>query len=281
MVKIITDTTSCLSPEFARRYNIPVIPQVINFGEESYLEGVNLDNATFMRKLRTSKELPKTAAPPPELFVHEFKQWVPSGEPILCIHPSTEVSGTVRSATVAAMDFPQADIRIIDTRLIASPLGSIVEKAALWAADGLSIDEIVKNVEDLMTRARVYFLVSTLDYLARGGRIGNASALLGSMLQIKPILTVRNGKVDQYEKERTHKRAISRLVEIVCEQSNGNHHNMVTVMHADVPEEGIALAKELQSKLNLPETPSITDVPPAIVTHGGPGILAVGFFVAN
>lgn len=281
MVKIITDTTSCLSPEFARRYEIPVIPQVINFGEESYLEGVNLDNATFMKKLRNSKELPKTAAPPPELFVREFQRLVPLGEPILCIHPSIEVSGTVRSAKVAALDFPQADIRVIDTRLIASPLGSIVEKAALWAAEGLPVDEIVTRIEELMKRARVYFLVSTLDYLAKGGRIGNASALLGSMLQIKPILTVRNGKVDQYEKERTHKRAVSRLVEIVREQSNGNQQNMVTVMHADTPEEGKALARELQTQLNLPVTPSITDVPPAIVTHGGPGILAVGFFVAN
>lgn len=281
MVKIITDTTSCLSPEFARRFEIPVIPQVINFGEESYLEGVNLDNATFMKKLRNSKELPKTAAPPPELFVREFQRLVPLGEPILCIHPSIEVSGTVRSAKVAALDFPQADIRVIDTRLIASPLGSIVEKAALWAAEGLPVDDIVTRIEELMKRARVYFLVSTLDYLAKGGRIGNASALLGSMLQIKPILTVRNGKVDQYEKERTHKRAVSRLVEIVREQSNGNQQNMVTVMHADTPEEGKALARELQTQLNLPVTPSITDVPPAIVTHGGPGILAVGFFVSN
>lgn len=281
MVKIITDTTSCLSPEFAHRYQIPVIPQVINFGEESYLEGVNLDNATFMQKLRNSKELPKTAAPPPELFSREFQRLVPLGDPILCIHPSSEVSGTVRSATVAAMDFPQADIRIIDTRVIASPLGSIVEQAAIWAAEGLEIDELVINVEELMHRARVFFLVSTLDYLARGGRIGNASALLGSVLQIKPILTVRNGKVDQYEKERTHKRALHRLIEIVCEQSNGNHNNMVTVMHADVPEEAKTLARELQGNLKLPVTPTITDVPPAIVTHGGPGILAVGFFVAN
>ena len=264
MVKIITDTTSCLSPDFARQFDIPVIPQVINFGEESYLEGVNLDNTTFMKKLRTAKELPKTAAPPPELFSREFQKLVPLGEPILCIHPSTEVSDTVRSATVAAMDFPQADIRVIDTRLIASPLGAIVEQAAICAADGLPVDQIVSKVEDLMRRARVYFLVSTLDYLARGGRIGNASALLGSMLQIKPILTVRYGKVDQYEKERTQKRAFNRLVEIVCEQSNGNHQNMVTVMHADAPGEAINLAKELKNRLNLAMIPAITDVPPAL-----------------
>ncbi len=281
MVKIITDTTACLSPEFAQRYQIPVIPQVINFGEESYLEGVNLDHATFMQKLRHSKELPKTAAPPPELFVREFERLVPLGEPILCIHPSTEVSGTFRSATVAARDFPQADIRIIDTRLIASPLGSIVEQAALWAAEGDSIDEVVEKVERLMPQARVYFLVASLDYLAKGGRIGNASALLGSVLQIKPILTVRNGKVDQYEKERTHKRAMNRLVEIVCEQSNGNHQNMVTVMHADAAQEARSLAMELQKRLNIAVTPAITTVPPAIITHAGPGILAVSFFTPN
>jgi DegV family protein with EDD domain len=281
MVKIITDTTSCLSPDIARRFDIPVIPQVVNFGEESYLEGVNLDNATFMKKIRTCQELPKTAAPPPELFSREFQRFVPLGEPILCIHPSIDVSGTVRSAKVAAMDFPQADIRIIDTRLIASPLGDIVEQAAICAADGLTADQIVRKVTNLMRRARVYFLVSTLDYLARGGRIGNASALLGGILQIKPILTMRYGKVDQYEKERTYKRAFNRLIEIVCEQSKGNHQNMVSVMHADVPDEALKLAKELKNRLNLAAIPAITDVPPAIVTHGGPGILAVGFFVAS
>ena len=124
MVKIITDTLSCLSQNVAARYQIPVISQVINFGNDSYLEGIDLDINGFMEKLKNSKELPKTAAPPPELFIKEFQRLVPEGEPILCIHPSAEVSGTVRSAQVAAEEFPQADIRVIDTRLIASPLAT-------------------------------------------------------------------------------------------------------------------------------------------------------------
>ncbi len=278
MVKIVTDSTACLSFETAQKYDIPIVPQMIHFGEESYLENVDLDNAAFMHKLRTSKELPKTAAPPPELFNRVFQRLVPLGEPVLCIHPSVEVSGTVRSATIAAMHYPQADIRIIDTRLIASPMGSIVEQAAIMAVEGQPVDVIVNQVGDLIRRARVYFLVSTLDYLARGGRIGNAAALLGSMLQIKPILTVRYGKVDQYEKERTHKRAIQRLIEIVCEQSAGNHQKMISVMHADAPDEALHLARELQNRLYLDASPPICNVPPAIITHGGPGILAVGFF---
>ena len=280
MVKIITDTTSCLPEAVAERYDIPVIPQVINFGDESYLEKVNLSNAEFMEKLRNSAQIPKTAAPPPELFAEQFQRLAPSGEPILCIHPSTEVSGTVRSASVAALDFPGVDIRVIDTRVVASPLGTIVEEAAKWAASGMGIEEIIAGIENLIRRCRVYFLVATLDYLARGGRIGGATHLLGSVLQVKPILALRDGKVDNYEKERTHRRAVARLKEIVCEQAPLDGSAMLSVMHADVPEEAQALRDDLSKIVNQKEI-FIADVPPAIVTHGGPGILGVGFFVRD
>lgn len=277
MVKIITDTTSCLSSEKARLYQIPVIPQVIHFGEETFLEGVNMDSASFMARLRSSKELPKTAAPPPELFTKEFERLVPLGEPILCIHPSSDLSGTVRSATVAAQDFPGADIRVLDTRLIASPLGTLVEQAAKWAAEGIEADTIVARLNDLSARCRIYFLVDTLEFLARGGRIGHASALLGSVLQIKPILALKDGKIEAHEKERTHRRAVNRLKEIVLEQAAKNHTAMVTVMEASVPEIAKTLAQEIGSELNQTEVP-ISHMPPAIITHAGPGLLAVGFF---
>lgn len=277
MVKIITDTTSCLANNLAEEYDIPVIPQVINFGKDSYYEGLEIDTETFMERLTSSSELPKTAAPPPELFVKEYKRLVPTGETILCIHPSAEVSGTVRSATIAAMDFPNADIRIIDTRVIASPLGSIVELAAKWALEGNSADEIVKKIDDLKRRCRVHFLVSTLEYLARGGRIGGAASLLGSVLQIKPILTMEDGKIEVYEKERTQKRAIVRLKEIILNQISLNGDGYLTVMHAGNLEEGKQLAHYLGEQINQKTVP-ITFVPPAIITHAGPGILAAGYF---
>jgi DegV family protein with EDD domain len=280
MVKIITDTTSCLPQEVAQRFGIPVIPQVINFGNESYLEGIDMDIDEFMRRLKTSRELPKTAAPPPELFSKEFERLVPTGETILCIHPSSDVSGTVRSALAAAQDFPQADIRVIDTRTVASGLATEVERAAEWAAAGVGADEIVTRLEDLSRRCRIYFLVSTLEYLQRGGRIGGAAALLGSVLQIKPILTFRDGKVDQYERERTQKRAVGRLKEIVCEQCPPGGEGMLSVMHAGVPEEGQRLAEDLKRLVNQDEI-MIVNVPPAIVVHGGPGILGAAFFAAR
>jgi len=278
MVKIITDTTACLSTGFARKYDIPIIPQVINFGTDSYYEGRDMDAEAFMARLKSSAELPTTAAPPPQLFAEQFQRLAPLGEPILCIHPSAEISGTVRSATVAAADFPDADIRVIDTRLVASPLGTIVQLAAEAAANGADAEAIVALIHDRGRRGRLYFLVSTLDYLARGGRIGGAAALLGSILSIKPILRLQDGRVESYQKERTHARALLRLKELVREESPRDGRGYLSVMYAGNPEEGQALAEELGRDINQPTVPVVA-MPPAIVTHGGPGILAAGFFV--
>jgi DegV family protein with EDD domain len=280
MVKIITDTTACLAPEIAQKYDIPIIPQVINFGEESYLEGTQIDIETFMTRLKSAPELPKTAAPPIELFVEEFRRLVPLGETILCIHPSTEISGTVRSAIVAAQDFPEADIRVIDTRLVSSPLATLVQLAAEWSSEGVDVDTVISRLENYSKRCRIYFLVDTLEYLARGGRIGGAAALVGGMLQIKPILRLNEGKVDQYERERTHKRAIARLKEIVCEQIPQDGSGYLSIMHAGVYTQARALADELGKLISQPVVP-VVNMPPAIVTHGGPGILGTGFFVKD
>ncbi len=281
MVKIITDTTAGLPAEVAARYAISVIPQVVTFGSDSFLEGVEIDNATFMLRLRTSRELPKTAAPPPELFVNEFRRILRPGDTVFCIHPSCEVSGTVRSAEVAAQEFPGADIRVIDTRTIASPLGTMVQRAAEWAAAGQGAEAIAASLRDLMARCRIYFLVPTLEFLARGGRIGGATALMGGILQVKPILTFRDGRVDQFAKVRTQSKALGYLRQLVLEQCPHDGSGDLAVMHAGVPDQALALADDLRAALGLPAALPIPilDLPPAIVTHAGPGVLAVGFFV--
>jgi DegV family protein with EDD domain len=277
MINIITDTTSGLPLEISNRYRIPVIPQIINFDNQSYYEGIDLDNPSFMKMLKASKELPKTAAPPPELFINEFNKLIPLGGTIICIHPSAELSGTVRSALMASQEFPNADIRIIDTRSVGSPIATLVQLAAEWAVQGEDADSIEQKIKRLIPRNRIYFIVDTMEYLAKGGRIGGATALLGSVLKIKPILALSNGRVEQFEKERTQKHAISRLIELVKSQAAINADAYISVMHAAIPELAQDFANMLCSEFGLSSIP-ILDVPPAIVVHGGPGILAVAFF---
>ena len=285
MVKIIGDTTSGLPETYAKQYDIPIIPQVINIDDVFYLEGVDIDYHTFLTKLAMARQLPKTAAPPPELFVEAFERFAPSREPILCILPSAIVSGTVRSATVAlqaAIDsgLTDLDVRIIDTQLIASPVATLLRLAAEWAAEGLDADVIEARVRDMSRRGKIYFSVETLKYLAMGGRIGGAAALIGSVLQVKPVLTFKAGQVDTFEKVRTHKRAVDRLKELVMTHISRNGAGFLSIMHAGVEDEAQELADEMCAKLEISEVP-ILAVPPAIVTHGGPGVLGVGFFTDN
>jgi DegV family protein with EDD domain len=277
MARIVADTICGLSREAADPLDIPIIPQIIHFGNESFREGVDLDHAAFMGRLRAGKELPKTAAPYPGDFLQVFEPIVRAGESIVCIHPSSEVSGTVRSALTARESFPDADIRIIDTRTIAGPLASMVLAAGQQAKAGASADQIEALVLEMMPRARIYFLVDTLEFLQRGGRIGGASALLGTILQIKPILTFKDGHVDQFEKERTKKRALARIRELVRTEAAQGDDAHLTIMHTGASAEAVELAAELQTGLGG-ATSMIMNLVPVIVAHTGPGALAVGFF---
>lgn len=280
MIQIITDTTSGLPPELARKYDIPVLPQIIIFGEESYRDDTEMDTRMFLEKLRASPTLPKTAAPPPALYHPIFERLLAEGyRTLICLHPSSDLSGTVRSALTAAQDFPEADIRVVDTRTVAAPLATVVLLAARWAREGMDADTIIARVQETLARQRVYFVVDTLEYLHRGGRIGGAQALLGGLLQVKPILTLRDGRVEPFEQQRTQRRALARLRELVLEGCPPSPESYLAVMHADAEATARELAADFSAQLGIPEIP-IYELPPAIVTHAGPGVLAVSYFTA-
>jgi DegV family protein with EDD domain len=277
MTRIVADTTCGLSREEADRLGIPLIPQIINFGEESFREGVDMSHAQFMERLKAGKELPKTAAPYPGDFITAFEKLVQTGESIVCIHPSADVSGTVRSAETARLSFPDADIRILDTRSIAGPLGTMVRAAHRLAEAGASADDIEALIREMMPRVRIYFMVDTLEFLRRGGRIGGAAALVGTLLQIKPILTFMNGKIDQFEKERTTRRALARIKELVATEAARGAAAHLSVMHTGEVEDANRIAAELCAAVGTDQV-DILELAPAIVTHAGPGTLAIGFF---
>ncbi len=280
MIKIITDTTAGLPRELTEKYDIPVLPQIIIFGEETYRDDTEMDTQAFLKKLRASPTLPKTAAPPPALYHPIFERLLAEGyRTIICLHPSSELSGTVRSALTAAQDFPDADIRVVDTRTVAGPLATMVLLADRWAREGVNADTIIARVHDLMARQQVYFVVDTLEYLHKGGRIGGAQALLGGILQVKPILTLKDGRVEPFEKQRTQRRALDRIRELVLEECPRTPDAHLAVMHTDAEAIARELASEFATQLGLTDIP-IYELPPAIVTHAGPGVLAVSYFAA-
>lgn len=280
MITIVADTLSCLTLSEAQQLGIPFLPQIIIIGDETYRDDTEIDSKTFLKKLQTSPVLPKTAAPPPNLYHPIYEKYATPGNTVIVICPSAILSGTVRGATVAKNDFPDADIRVIDTLTIASGMGSIVHKAHEWNLQGLSADQIVANIEEMASRWKVYFLVDTLEYLHKGGRIGSASAVVGSLLQVKPILTVHDGKIDMAEKQRTKHRAMARLRELVYSECPHNEDACLTVMHAGAEEEAQKLSEEFKAEIGLSEVP-VKEVPPAVVVHAGPGVLAVSFFSAK
>lgn len=278
MTIIIADTTCGLPRELLKARGIPLIPQVVIFGEETYHDDKDLDTAKFLEKLKASKELPKTAAPEPPLYYPIFEEAKKKGESVVVIAPTSKASGTVRSAETAAQEFPDLDVHVVDSLTISCNLGSMVLVADDMAKAGKSADEIVAKLKAMIPCGRIYFLVDTLEYLAKGGRIGGAKRLLAELLEIKPILQIKNGQVESFEQQRTKKRALARLVEVVAENCKSGTIAHLCVLQVEAEKEAEDLVKELRSKVNIQDIP-IYELPPAIVVHAGPKAMGVGFFV--
>lgn len=278
MTIIVADTTCGLPYELLERRGIPAIPQVVMFGEESYHDDKNFDTTVFLQKLKASSTLPKTAAPEPPLYYPIYEEAMKKGESVVVVAPTGKASGTVRSAQTAAAEFPGLDVRVVDSMTISCNLGSMVLVADDMAKAGASADEIVVRLNNMVPRGRIYFLVDTLEYLAKGGRIGGAKKLLAELLEIKPILQIKDGQVESFEQQRTKKRALARLVEVATEQCKGGDDAHLCVLQVEAEKEAESLVQELKSKVFVADIP-IYRLPPAIVVHAGPKAMGVGFFV--
>lgn len=284
MIKIIADTTSCIAVDEAEKLGIYYVPQLIIFGDETFRDDRQMSSADFIEKSRKSTVFPKTAAPYPHLYDPIFEDLDKNNDSGLVICPSAKVSGTVRSAETAYNDYKAAHpksklvIRIVDSGIISSGLMTIIFKALELAKVEKNIDILEKKIQDYSHHNRTYFLVDTLEFLQRGGRIGAAKALIGGLLETKPILAFRNGQTEPQENVRTKKRALSRLVEIIQSECPAKPSACVSIMHGDALEEAQALRDQLFKVLNIKDI-LITEIPPAILVHAGPGVLGVSFFV--
>jgi len=277
MIKIIADTTSCLPVQKMQKLGIEFVPQIITFDKISYRDDYELSIEEFLEKLRNSKNLPGTAAPPPAMYTPIYRRILENGDSALVITPSSKVSGTFRSATIAADEFKTDRIQIIETNTIAGNLGSIVLKAREWAEQGMEMELLCEHVRDLAARERTFFLVPTLEYLHKGGRIGGAAKLIGTLLQIVPILTLKDGQVEVYEKVRSMKQAINVLVELNVNICENNPEAYLTMGHCDSQELFDRISNQLRDRLGHAEIPSLS-APPAIIVHAGPGLVVTSCF---
>ena len=276
-VAIVTDSTADLPPELTLSRAITVVPLTLNFDGQSLLDGVDIRPGEFYRRLHSITTHPTTSQPSPGRFAEVYSSLLAHHDAVVSIHISQKLSGTYESARQAAgMTDPQR-VRVIDSELVSMSLGLITLAAASLAAGGATAETIVAKVIDMRASVQTYFSVSTLEFLRRGGRIGRASALLGSVLQVKPVLCIRDGLVTPLERVRTFERALNRVVELTREVDRG-HGVCVIVGHADAEADAERIGRELDS---IAETLMIQPLGPVVGAHAGPGVVGVGCYPAE
>ena len=278
MIKIVTDSTAYLPETIVREHDIQVVPLCVHFGDTVYKEGVDLSNAEFYAKLKDAPELPTTSQPSAGEFHEVFEPLVSAGHEILVLTISGKLSGTWNSAKAAQAMLPGAPISVVDSLFTSAGLQLMVEAAISAVGDGASREEIVEQTEAIRASMQLLFVVDTLEYLAKGGRIGNARAFMGTMLKIKPILYLRDGAIEPLEQVRSKRKAVARMLDLIEESTDGNGSSAkIGITDALVPEEAEKIKKQIMDRLGCQE-PFLSSIGPVIGTHTGPGTVGVAAY---
>lgn len=274
---IVTDSTADIPADLVKKYDIRIVPLSVRFGSESYLDGIEISAKEFYKRLIESDQMPTTSQPSPADFVEVYdsiRQEFPDCS-ILSMHLSSGMSGTYQSALLAtSLIEGEADIRVWDSKSASYGFGLFVVHAAQLAAEGLPVEEILSSTEELRSKRRLYFLVDTLEYLKKGGRIGKASAVLGTLLNIKPILSIDDeGIIFSVDKVRGRKKAIARMIELFKNDLTGITNVKVAVGTTADPASVDDFLDQLSAVFTVEET-VFSDIGPVIGSHVGPGTIA-------
>ena len=271
------DSTGYLTSDLINTYDIRIVTLNVNIGDETFPE-IDLSNSVFFKKLENISGSSTTSQPSPGTFLEVFKTALADGyEEIVSIHLSEKISGTYASALMAKDMLGNENIHIFDSGSSASGLGLLTWAAADWAKEGLGGPAIIEKLNALKPHCELYFIVDTLEYLHRGGRIGGASALFGTLLQIKPILYFNSeGIIDVFEKVRSKNRALQRVYTELERALSSEKRYRIGVIHVGAPDEAVIIAQELTSKYPGQDI-RIFEAGPVIATHVGPGALGLAF----
>lgn len=275
-MKIVTDSTADLTKELYEQLDVTPVPLTIHLGERTWRDFYDIDMDEFYSLLLRSNEVPRTSQPSPQDFINAFTPYAKKKEPILSIHISSRLSGTYQSAHLARNHFPEARIEVVDSRQASLGLGQIILLLIEKMAKGAQFDEVVQAARHLADRAETYFSVDSLQYLQRGGRIGKAQALVGTLMKIKPLMRLVEGEVQPVEKIRTTERLLNRFVELVEKRAAEGPNLRYSLAESDNGDLVDGLLERLQ-KVKSAAPVYRAKIGGVVASHAGPGTIGVTF----
>jgi DegV family protein with EDD domain len=275
-VVVVTDSTAYIPSALIVKHGIRVVPLSLVWGTEVFRDGVDILPAEFYARLKTAKVMPSTSQTTPEEFIKIFSPILEAGDSVLAVLLSSKLSGTVDSAVQAKQAFPGAKIEIVDTLTTAMALGFITLAAARAIQGGADLEEAAQVARRTVDHSKVIFVVDTLEFMRRGGRIGGAAAFLGTALNMKPLLTLHEGKVEAIDKVRTKGKAVDRMLDLIEKQVGSSHPVRIATLQAAAEEEARELLERANHRFH-PEENIFSEVSPVIGTHVGPGTIGLAW----
>jgi len=278
MIKIVTDSTADVPRALLERHDIRLVPINIQFAQETYREGLDIDRPTFFQKLEEC--MPTSSQPSPGQFGEVYQQLAGQGHSILTIVVTSKHSGTYQSAVLAKSMLPEAHIEVFDSLSISMGTGYQAIAAARAAEEGKSMEEILQFLGGIRSRTHLYFTPATLKYLQRSGRVGKLSGALASLLSVKPIIKTEDGVLEAFEKVRSRGKALDRLVELTAQAVGTTEPVKLAVIHAEAHDQAEALRRRLEEQFNCNEM-HVVDLACSLTVHGGPGIIGIVSYKAG
>jgi len=279
-ISIVTDTDASLPLDIAAKYKIRQVPISVNFGEELFEDSVEIDNRVLFERINREGKLPSTAAPPPGKFAEIFRESFKAdgSDALICFCISSEMSATAEAGKIAAKELmPDSDITIVDTKTLSMGQAFMAMAAADAVRGGADVSGAIHAAEEVRGRSSLYGALATLKYLSMSGRVSHVAAGMASMLNIKPILSVQNGKLDMLEKVRTRKKAWARMVELVQTDLDGSSVEKMAVLHVNAPQAAESFKKLIKGEVSCPDDILTAELNPGLSVHTGDGMVAVSF----